>query len=151
MVNPKDEEAIAGKFRSTSSHKEDFSPPTGRSSLPSDSPDPSQPQTLAEFREEEGRANRKRRLQALWKSLPDVLLGPHNGLQVYMDTCQLTPEKAKSLQKMYDRELVDLCATYPSTGEALHIGWRKFKEFAEKKEVGMSFLEVGSFPLIIDC
>lgn len=103
----------------------------------SDSSQP-QPRTLAEFREKEGRVNRKRRLQELWKSLPDVLHEPHNRSQVHVDPGQLMSEKAESLQKMYDRELVNLCGTHSSAGQAPHIGWKKFKEFADKKEVGES-------------
>jgi hypothetical protein len=75
-------------------------------------------------------------LQEIWKSLPDVLHEAHNRSRLHVDPGHLTPEKAESLQKMYDRELLNLCATHPSAGQAPHVGWIKFKEFAEKKEVG---------------
>jgi len=136
MVKSKDVVPNIGNSRSND--KEKVTVPAGRSHLPADSPVSAQPRTLAEFREQEGRANRRRRLQEIWKSLPDVLHEPHNRSQVHMDPAQLTQEKAESLQKMYDRELLNLCSTRPSAGQAPHIGWKKFKEFAEKKEVGKS-------------
>lgn len=137
MIKPKDKEAITGN----SNDKENLSDSAGRSHVsppPSDSPVSSQLRTLAEFREKDGRANRKRRLQNLWKSLPDVLHEPHNRSQVHVDPGPLTPERAENLQKTYDRELLDLCATHPSAGQAPYIGWEKFKEFADKKEAGKS-------------
>src|SRR5260221_13811379 len=133
MVRSKDEDPNIGNSRSND--KENVTVPADRSHSPADS---AQPRTLAEFRGEEGRANRKRRLQEIWKSLPDVLHEPHNRSQGHGDPGQLTQEKAESLQKMYDRELLNLCSTRPSAGQVPHIGWKKFKEFAEKKEVGKS-------------
>jgi solute carrier family 25 phosphate transporter 23/24/25/41 len=124
-----------------SSDKENLTVPAGRPylpHLPSDPPCSLQPRTLPEFREQEGRANREHRLHEIWKSLPDVLHEPHNRSKVHRDPGQLTPEKAEGLQKMYDRELLSLCSTHPSAGQAPHVGWKKFKEFAEKKEAGKS-------------
>ena len=139
MVKSKDQDPNVGNPRSND--HENLTVPAGRSyvpHLPSDPPVSAQPRTLPEFREREGRANRECRLHEIWKSLPDVLHEPHNRSKVHMDPGQLTPEKAEGLQKMYDRELLDLCATHPSAGQAPHVGWKKFKEFAEKKEVGKS-------------
>jgi solute carrier family 25 phosphate transporter 23/24/25/41 len=133
MVDSKD--VIVG-----SNDKDNLSVPSGRSYMPPLPSDPvsSQPQSLAAFREQEGRANRKRRLQELWKSLPDVLHEPHIRSQAHIDPDQLMSEKAESLQQMYDRELLNLCSTHPSAGQAPHISWKRFKEFAEKKEAGKS-------------
>ncbi len=132
-----------GKATAGSDNKEDLSIPSDRvyiPHLPSDPPVASHPRTLAEFREGEGREKRKRRLQELWRSLPDVLHEPHNRSQAHGDAGDLTPEKAENLQKMYDRELLNLCATHSSRSHTTpHIGWKEFKVFAEKKEAGMFF------------
>jgi len=144
MVRSKDEDPNIGNTRSND--KENITVPADRSLSPADSPASVQPRTLADFRGKEGRANRKRRLQEIWKSLPDVLHEPHNRSQGHVDPGQLTQEKAERLQKMYDRELLNLCSTRPSAGQVPHIGWKKFKEFAEKKEVGKSlFLVISTF------
>ncbi|KAF9534261.1 mitochondrial carrier [Crepidotus variabilis] len=103
--------------------------------LPSDPPVSPQPHSLAEFREREGRSNRKRKLQTLWRSLPDFLHEPHNRLRGQHDGGHLTQESAEVLQKMYDSELLDLVATHSSGSQSSpHVGWKEFKEFAEKKE-----------------
>lgn len=109
--------------------------------LRSDKPIRPPPHTLSDFREGEGRENRKRRLQELWKRLPNRALGSPRreanadtpGLR---DSDGLTPEKAESLKAMYDDELFGRCeedTLEPGTG---HIDWKKFKEYAEAKEVG---------------
>jgi len=51
------------------------------------------------------------------------------------DPGQLTPEKAEQLQAIYDSELVVLVTAPASGSQTTHIGWKEFKEFAERKEV----------------
>jgi solute carrier family 25 phosphate transporter 23/24/25/41 len=102
--------------------------------LRSDSPT-SRPHSLAAFREAEGREHRKRRLMELWKSLPEVLQNTQIRSSTQGEPSQLTPEKAKALRAMYNSELLLHCATPPGT-RPQHIGWRKFKSYAEAKEIG---------------
>lgn len=139
-----------GKATAGSDKKEDLSILSDRNyipHLPSDPPVSSRPWSLAEFREREGKENRKRKLQQLWRSLPDVLHEPHNRSQIHGDAGDLTPEKAESLQKVYDRELLNLCSTNLSGSQTRpHIGWKEFKEFAEKKEAGMFRLKASFEP-----
>lgn len=103
------------------------------------SPDPiyhTFPHTLQEFRDSEGKENRKRRLTVLWKllSIPprhdhEIHMSPHDTA----DTDRLTREQAESLKMMYDNELLVHCGHSPALSQ---IGWREFKEYAEAKEVG---------------
>lgn len=93
------------------------------------------PQSLVEFREQEGREYRKARLRALWKQLlaafdaedtdSDVTPWPAGGTA-------LTPESARQMRRMYDRELMGSCK---SSGR---IGWKEFRKYAEDKEAGQS-------------
>lgn len=141
MPDLKDKKAVAGTAGSDNNTKPSI-PPDRVYNIPhkpSDSVVSRQPRSLANFREREGRESRKRRLQELWKSLPDVLHEPYNRSQVRGEPGELTPEKAEGLQEMYDRELLNLCATPKSSAaQTRHIGWKEFKEFAEKKEAGKS-------------
>ena len=141
MPDLKDKKASAGTARSDN-NRDGPSTPSDRVYIPHKTSDPvasRQLRSLADFREREGRENRKRRLQELWKSLPAVLHEPRNRSQVRGEPGELTPEKAEGLQEIYDRELLNLCATPKSSGaQTRHIGWKEFKAFAEKKEVGKS-------------
>jgi solute carrier family 25 (mitochondrial phosphate transporter), member 23/24/25/41 len=96
------------------------------------------PHTLQEFRDWEGRENRKRRLQVLWKRLS---IPPHDDREFHMstsdtaDTDRLMRDKAESLKLMYDNELLGRCGHSSALNQ---IGWKEFKEYAEAKEVGES-------------
>jgi solute carrier family 25 phosphate transporter 23/24/25/41 len=97
------------------------------------------PRTLAEFREQEGRAYRKARLRALWKQLlaaleSDAEDANSDGATTWPvgGTTTLTPETARQMRKMYDRELMGRCKS------AGHIEWKEFKKYAEDKEAGQS-------------
>ncbi|KAF9567342.1 mitochondrial carrier [Agrocybe pediades] len=108
--------------------------PSNRPLIPplrSDSP--IQPHSLEEFREAEGKENRKRKLLGLWKALPELL---HSSRKPSSDgkPGNLTPEQAESLKAMYDSELLLRCATHTSSSRAPHIGWREFKEYSLAKE-----------------
>jgi solute carrier family 25 phosphate transporter 23/24/25/41 len=121
---------------------DELSIPADRPLIPhlrSDSP-MSRPHSLAEFREAEGRENRKRRLTQLWKSLPEVLQNTKIKSSTQGESSRLTPEKAQSLKAMYNNELLQHCAIPPSGTRPPHIGWREFKSYAEAKEVGESCL-----------
>lgn len=104
--------------------------------LRSDPTHPGFPHTLQEFRESEGRENRKRRLQVLWKRLT---ISPHHDHDFHMnssdiaDTDKLTQENAESLKMMYDNELLGHCGHSATLSQ---IGWKEFKEYAEAKEIG---------------
>ena len=139
MSNSKDKgKAVANALEPEDSN--DLSIPEDRRLFPrlrSDPPPQPEPHSLEEFRKTEGRENRKHRLHQLWKSLPDVLHAPQNGLTKHGDPGQLSPGEAEKLQAMYDSELVVLVTAPASGSQAPHIGWKEFKEFAYKKEAGM--------------
>lgn len=116
-------------------------PQLDRPLLPPLRSDASRPQshTLAEFRESEGRANRKRRLQELWLRLPQ-----NRGLRHIsgktIDTVGstgdvLTPEQAEQWQELYEEELLGRC-NRGHDAHSKHIEWAQFKRYAEEKEMG---------------
>lgn len=99
----------------------------------------SPPQSLAEYREIEGRDYRKRRLLQIWHSLPDTLKQspiPHSSAE-NGNTCHITFEKVESLKAMYDHELLLLCKI-PASPREPRVGWGEFKMYAEAKEAGSS-------------
>ncbi|KAJ3570208.1 hypothetical protein NP233_g4553 [Leucocoprinus birnbaumii] len=112
------------------------------SKLPSDSiqpnnqrrtsSDPPQPHSLEEFRQSEGRENRKRRLQALWNRLPPLPLpkGPpsHDTTTKPLGPEGLTYEKAESIRAKYDDELLVHCRGSKDKGTPERVGWGEFKE-----------------------
>ena len=92
------------------------------------------PRSLVEFREREGREYRKARLRALWKRLLTALDAEDTGFEAaprLVGGATLTPESAAQMRKMYERELMESCSDSPG-----HIGWKKFKQYAEDKEAG---------------
>ncbi|KAJ7180124.1 mitochondrial carrier [Mycena crocata] len=91
------------------------------------------PRSLSEFREQEGRENRKRRLKELWKQLPVI----HHGSRTpgALDDAGITPETAQRLITMYEKELLRKCGGHSSSTSPMGgIGWKEFKEYAEAKE-----------------
>ncbi|THV08481.1 mitochondrial carrier [Dendrothele bispora CBS 962.96] len=93
------------------------------------------PQSLAEFREREGRANRKRRLYSLWQHIcQDGYLShehPKTKLEGQKVVGSLTPDKAEKLRARYEDELLGRCGAQSSRKR---IGWTEFKNYAEAKE-----------------
>lgn len=90
------------------------------------------PRSLAEFRKLEGREYRKARLRALWKRLLTALHAEGTSFDTVprlVGGATLTPESAAQMRKMYERELMESCSDKPG-----HIGWKKFKQYAEDKE-----------------
>ncbi|KAF5388157.1 hypothetical protein D9615_000463 [Tricholomella constricta] len=99
----------------------------------------SSPHTLQAFRDSEGRENRKRRLQELWRRLPQRTPRNREKEEKHRSDTgtddRLTHEKAEALQAVYDEELLDHCGAHPSGSRPPEIPWRQFKEYAEAKEV----------------
>jgi solute carrier family 25 (mitochondrial phosphate transporter), member 23/24/25/41 len=94
------------------------------------------PQSLVDFRAQEGREYRKTRLHALWKQLLRALdtedTDDSDAVSFPVGGAALTPESARQMRKIYDKELMGSCK---SSG---HIGWKEFKKYAEDKEAGQS-------------
>jgi solute carrier family 25 phosphate transporter 23/24/25/41 len=95
------------------------------------------PRSLAEFRNQEGREYRKARLRALWKQLLAALDSDSEDADSNVATTwpvgsgtAHTPERARQMRKMYERELMGRCK---SSG---HIEWKEFKMYADDKEAG---------------
>ncbi|KAG7096881.1 hypothetical protein E1B28_004287 [Marasmius oreades] len=103
------------------------------------------PRSLVEFREEEGREIRKRRLRALWNHICEhgYLTGSHPRISRKADL-----EGAENLRAEYEHELLGRCFVAPSgssssgsspsspgTMTRKHIEWKEFKAYAEAKEV----------------
>jgi solute carrier family 25 phosphate transporter 23/24/25/41 len=106
------------------------------------------PRSLAEFRKQEGREYRKARLRALWRQLLAALdtdtedADPHGATARSVgSSTALTPETARQMRKMYERELMGRCKS------AGHIAWKEFKKYAEDKEAGQSLTRSPSIAL----
>lgn len=93
------------------------------------------PRSLEEFREQEGRENRKARLQELWKRLPSL---DHRATDASInDKEPITRDRAEQLRRAYANELLERCGKSGSPDETPQsIGWKEFKEYAQNKEVG---------------
>ena len=95
------------------------------------------PKSLVEFREREGREERKRRLRALWKQLPGPGSNVHIGKAMSTkDRALLTPEKAEAMKHIYEDELLQTCRSHVSGHGTSPVDWKEFKNYAEAKEVG---------------
>ncbi|KAG6869250.1 hypothetical protein C0993_000003 [Termitomyces sp. T159_Od127] len=101
------------------------------------------PHTLQAFRDLEGRENRKRRLQELWKRLPrrQSSRSTENGRAKSaegVDGGGMSHTKAEKLRAMhaaYDDELLGHCGAKSLGAQPGEIPWKQFKEYAEAKEV----------------
>ncbi|KAJ7095453.1 mitochondrial carrier [Mycena belliarum] len=104
--------------------------------LPSDTLPRRPPRTLVEFREAEGRENRKRRLKELWQQLPVLHHGNFEpSTHAEGANAGLTPEAAQRLINMYEKELLRKCGGHSSSTSPMGgIGWKEFKQYAEAKE-----------------
>lgn len=101
------------------------------------------PHSLLEFRRLEGRAERKQKLQELWRATNQRLSSvtdhtPHgdNTCSPTVDPNGITPEKARQLKDMYDTELVHKLTkpNKPSCSDGHRISWHEFKQYALAKE-----------------
>ncbi|KAI0045310.1 mitochondrial carrier [Auriscalpium vulgare] len=97
------------------------------------------PRNLVQFREAEGRENRKQRLRTLWRRLPPVDQTPADADDVvtaiasgHNTSLSLTPERARKIRREYERELAGSC---PSKEPSGRISWKDFVKYAESKEV----------------
>ena len=102
------------------------------------------PRNLVEFREQEGREDRERRLRKLWTRLPKRPLTEDvddeaiaKAYPVTHDG-QLTVESAKELDKMYEDELLGRCREHTHSLRNRGVSWEEFRKYAEAKEAGMS-------------
>jgi len=99
------------------------------------------PHSLAEFRNQEGREARKKKLHALWSQLPKPTshrldAEGYSNIALVNENEALTLQKAQKLKAMYENELLGRCGVHlvgPAPG---HIKWKDFKTYAEAKEVG---------------
>lgn len=95
------------------------------------------PQSLAEFREREGRAERKKLLYQMWKELPHPEhYVPSAEKASLSGRAKLTPMKAEKLQLLYEEELLGSCGGHVEGNSASPVNWKEFKEYAEAKEAG---------------
>lgn len=96
--------------------------------------------SLQQFRQEEGEENRDKRLHTLWKKLP------HKGNHIstkeieassvpVIEHAALTKERAETLTKIYEDELVRRCAEEEEDPSS-PVTWKDFKKYAEEKEAG---------------
>ncbi|KIM90874.1 hypothetical protein PILCRDRAFT_1116 [Piloderma croceum F 1598] len=95
------------------------------------------PKSLVEFRDQEGREERKRRLRLLWKHLPRPENHvPNTGKAMSAtDRASLTSEKAEALKLIYENELLGTCGGHVSSNATSPVDWKEFKNYAEAKEV----------------
>jgi solute carrier family 25 (mitochondrial phosphate transporter), member 23/24/25/41 len=104
------------------------------------------PHNLVEFRVQEGKEVRERRLRRLWQTLPKKQQLRHDEAEdedvakswTVKDDHSLTKESATRLQEMYQDEL--LLRFRGHTGGLLNrdITWKEFEKYADAKEAGSS-------------
>lgn len=96
------------------------------------------PKSLVEFREREGREERKKLLRQLWQQLPKPEYYVPNPEKVLSSTdrSSLNPEEAEELRHMYVEELLGTCGRHVSGNTVGPVDWKAFREYAEAKEAG---------------
>ena len=96
------------------------------------------PDSLLEFREQEGEETRERRLHDLWRHLPSTHLQGSDTVAAPGIAFgePLTPEKAENLRRVYEDELLRRCSGHISSQKLTHIPWPDFRQYAEAKEAG---------------
>jgi solute carrier family 25 phosphate transporter 23/24/25/41 len=101
------------------------------------------PNTLLEFREQEGSTVRERHFRELWKQLPKSASHPLDHEQpkrnttARSDAVNLSKDEAKRLEQQYEDELMGRC--HGSMGpNRSNIRWEEFRQYAEAKEAGKS-------------
>ncbi|EJD53461.1 mitochondrial carrier [Auricularia subglabra TFB-10046 SS5] len=88
--------------------------------------------TLQEWRTDEGEARRESRLRRVWEQLPRELRAPDAGEQereAEAAGAAVTPERARTLKGVYDRELLRLVR-----GRGGRLEWEDFLRYANEKE-----------------
>ncbi|KAF9485293.1 mitochondrial carrier [Pholiota conissans] len=117
-------------------HSDDLLEPSIQPFIPHLRSDPiSHPHTLEEFREAEGRENRKRKLLEIWKSLPETLQSTTTQSSKTSRSSSINSAEAESLKATYDNELLLHCAGPSSGSRTRQIEWKEFKKYAEAKEI----------------
>ncbi|KAK7470582.1 hypothetical protein VKT23_002006 [Stygiomarasmius scandens] len=127
--NPNHHQTLTGRETTLSQNRTLSSTPR-----PDDNSIQIPPQSLAEFREREGRANRKRRLYALWQHICRDGYLSHEHRKANLEDQKvgsLTPDGAEKLRAAYEDELLGRCGAQSSRKQ---IGWTEFKNYAEAKE-----------------
>ena len=96
------------------------------------------PSSLLEFREQEGKENRERRLHDLWRRLPNTRSqGSETAATLGTSLGEsLTPEKAENMRRVYEDELLRRCGGHISSPRLTHLPWPEFRDYAEAKEAG---------------
>lgn len=96
------------------------------------------PHSLLEFREQEGKENRERRLHDLWRRLPKThFQGSEAAATLGVSLGELlTPEMAENMRRVYEDELLRRCGGHISSQTPTHIPWPDFRGYAEAKEAG---------------
>ncbi|KAF8450601.1 mitochondrial carrier domain-containing protein [Boletus edulis BED1] len=94
------------------------------------------PHSLVEFREQEGKENRERRLHDLWRRLPSTRFqGSETAATLGISLGEsLTPEGAENVWRAYEDELLRRCGGHTSSQKPTHIPWPGFRDYAEAKE-----------------
>lgn len=96
------------------------------------------PHSLLQFREQEGKDTRERRLHELWRCLPKThFQGSEAAATLEISLGELlTPEKAENMRRVYEDELLRRCGGHISSQRSTHIPWPDFRNYAETKEAG---------------
>jgi len=99
------------------------------------------PHNLLQFRAQEGKEERERRLHELWKRLPN---SSYHGSEVAASRTfpagePLTAHKAEEMRKVYEEELLGKCGCHTTNERPSHIRWPEFRRYAEAKEAGKHF------------
>ena len=100
------------------------------------------PHSLREFRAQEGKDQRRKRLRTLWNRLPkreavgavDDEAVAH-AYPVRRDG-DLTPESARQLGEMYEDELLGRCGVHGRGPFSTRVSWPEFEKYADAKEAG---------------
>lgn len=101
------------------------------------------PHSLREFRAQEGKDQRRKRLRTLWNRLPKrVSMGVEvdgeavaHAYPVRRDG-DLTPESARRLGEMYEDELLGRCGVHGRGPFSPRVSWVEFEKYADAKEAG---------------
>lgn len=100
------------------------------------------PHSLLEFRKQEGKEERERRLHELWKRLPN---SSYHGSEVAPSRTlparePLTAQRAEEMRKVYEDELLGKFGCHITNERPSHIRWPEFRRYAETKEAGECFI-----------
>jgi solute carrier family 25 (mitochondrial phosphate transporter), member 23/24/25/41 len=96
------------------------------------------PHSLLEFRQQEGKEERERRLQELWRRLPNSSYHGSDiaGSRKFPSGERLTVHKAEEMRRVYEDELLRKCGGHTMNEQPNHIRWPEFRRYAEAKEAG---------------